>query len=80
MTKETQSAVGGVAVDVSGGDQAFARTTRAFWVGGAGALAVVMEDGSEITFSGITAGSLMPIQAKSVKQTGTDASSVVALF
>ena len=76
----TFGAVGGVAVDVSAADQVLPKTSRAFWIGGTGDLALVMDDGSEITLVGIPAGALLALQAGTVKNTGTSATNVVALF
>jgi len=76
----TFGATGGVAVDVFGGDQALGRTARAFWIGGAGNLALTMDDGSALTFTALPAGFLLPVQATVVKQTGTTATGVLALF
>ncbi len=76
----TFGATGGVAVDVSAADQTLGRTTRAFWVGGEGDLAVTMDDGSSLTFAGIPAGSVLPIQATAVLNSGTTATDVLALF
>lgn len=76
----TFGATGGVAVDVSGGDQTLSKTARAFWIGGTGNLALVMDDGSEVTLEAIPAGSLLALQATTIKQAGTSATSVVALF
>lgn len=69
-----------VVVDVSGGNQTFALGTRAFYIGGAGNFAVVMWDGAAVTFAGLTAGSILPIRAASVVQTGTTATNVLALL
>lgn len=54
--------------------------TRAIYVGGAGDLAVTMVDGGEVTFVAIPAGTVLPIRVKVVKATGTDASSIIALW
>ncbi len=51
-----------------------AYVTRAIWVGAAGNIALVMADGSEVTFNGVQAGTLLPIRVKRVKSTGTTAS------
>jgi len=80
MSDRNQAAVGGVDVDVSGGDQSFARTTRAFYIGGAGNLAVTMEEGNNLTFKGLTAGTILPAQATAALNSGTTATDVIALF
>lgn len=54
--------------------------TRAIYVGGAGAIAAVLVDGNAVTFAGLLAGSVLPVQARIVKSTGTTATSLVALY
>lgn len=54
-------------------------STFGLWVGGAGALTVIMADGETVLISGVPAGSLLPIQVIQVKATGTTASLIVAL-
>jgi hypothetical protein len=80
MTKETQSATGAVAIDVSAADQSLGRTCRGLWVGGAGDVAVTMEEGQSVTFAGIPAGSLLPVQVTAVLNSGTTATDMLALF
>jgi len=54
---------------------------RAIWVGAAGNLTAVMSNGDVVLFSGIVAGTLLPIRAIRVNVTGTTASlPVVALY
>lgn len=54
--------------------------TRAVYVGGAGNLKVKMHNGDEVTFTGVTAGTFMPIQVIRVFATGSTATSVLALY
>lgn len=54
--------------------------TRALYVGGVGDVAVTMQDGGEVTFVGVPAGTTLPIRVKIVKATGTDATDIVALW
>lgn len=53
---------------------------RGLYVGGAGDVVVVFPDGTAITFVGVTAGSILPVQCKRVNSTSTTATSIVALF
>jgi len=54
--------------------------TRAIWVGGAGNMVVQMAgDQSQVTFSGITAGTLLPIQVSRVLATNTTATLIIGL-
>lgn len=54
--------------------------TRALYVGGAGNIAVVMSGGGTVTFSGIAAGSILPIRVDRVNSTSTTATNIVALY
>lgn len=72
-------AVSGVAVTPS--DTAdLTLTTRAVFVGGGGAIRVILaRDTSAVTFSGVAAGTLLPIRVSRVLATGTTATSILAL-
>lgn len=72
-------AVGGVAIDYSGGNQVLATTGRGIYIGTAGHLAVVMHDGSAVTFSNLTAGTVYPFAVKQITQAGSTAAGVVLL-
>jgi hypothetical protein len=54
--------------------------TRAVFVGGAGNMAVVMFGGETVTFSGILAGTTLPIRVKKVLTTETTATLMLGLF
>ena len=54
--------------------------TRALYIGGAGNLKVTMAYGTEVTFSGLSAGSILPIQVTKCFATGSTASLVIALY
>lgn len=56
------------------------KVTRALYVGGAGTLTVITSDGSTIAFGAVTAGTLLPLRVKIVKNTGTSATSITALW
>lgn len=81
MGEVTQTAVDWSAITAS--DDAaddFARPVRAVYVGGAGDVAAVSKSGSVVTFAGVAAGSLIPIQAVRINSTNTTATSLVALY
>lgn len=80
MRKDIGFAEKAIAVNVSSGDQDFANGFRALFVGGAGNIAVTMKGGGDVTFTGVTAGLILPISASVIKQTGTTATNVVALL
>lgn len=80
MRKDIGFAENGIAIDVSGGNQTLPQGCRALYVGGAGDIAVVMHGGASLTFAGVTAGSLLPIDVRTVVQTGTTATGLIALL
>lgn len=51
----------------------------ALYVGGAGNVAVTMEDGSQVTFTGVAAGSVLPIRVLRVHSTNTTATNIIGL-
>lgn len=53
---------------------------RAIWVGGTGTVTAVMSNGDVVLFSGIAAGTLLPIRATRVNATGTTATLLTALY
>jgi hypothetical protein len=53
--------------------------TRALWVGGAGDVAVRMASGQNATFVGVPAGTRLDIVVDRVLDTGTTATSLVAM-
>lgn len=55
------------------------QVTRALYVGTAGNIVVVLKSGSEVTFSNVTSGSILPIRASRIKATGTTALNVLGL-
>jgi len=56
-----------------------AEITRAIYVGGAGALAVVLHSGAEVVLQNVAAGTLLPLRARRVKATGTTATAIAGL-
>lgn len=54
-------------------------TSRALFVGGAGALAVVTAKGQTVTFTGVVAGTVLPLRVSRVMSTNTSASNIVAM-
>ena len=72
------------AVAITPGDTSvnnFARgVCQGIYVGGAGAIAAVMEDGTVATFSAVPVGTLLPIRAVRVNATNTTATLLLALY
>lgn len=56
-----------------------AQTTRGIYIGGAGAVAVITQAGTTVTFSGAAAGSVIPVSVSRVLSTGTTATNLVGL-
>ena len=54
--------------------------TRAIYVGNSGNLKVDMVSGGTVTFSNLTAGTLLPIQVVRVYATGTTATLLIGLY
>lgn len=54
------------------------KVSRALYIGVSGDVAVVMQDGTTLTFKAVPVG-LLPIRVKIVKSTGTTATDIVAL-
>lgn len=57
-----------------------AEMTRALYVGGAGALAIVLASGASVTLSGVAGGTVLPLRLRQVKATGTTATNLVGLL
>lgn len=57
---------------------------RSLYVGGAGNIVVIMaaskDDSVTVTFTGVAAGSVLPIQVRRVKSTSTTATAIAALY
>lgn len=53
--------------------------SRWLFVGGAGNVVVITSAGTTLTFTGVAAGTLLPIRVSRVKATGTTATNMVAL-
>lgn len=77
-TAQSPPTSGAAVTPADGAD--LASVTKALFVGGAGALAVVMADGSSVTLTGVTAGAYLPIRVARVKSTGTTATNIAAFF
>lgn len=58
----------------------FAVTNAGLYVGVAGNVVVLWEDGRTVTLTGVLAGSLLPIRITRVNSTSTTATDMVALY
>lgn len=54
--------------------------TRALYVGTAGTLVVDTYTNTSVTFVGVLGGTVLPIQVRRVRVTGTTATNIVALY
>lgn len=53
---------------------------RCIWVGGAGNIALGFDDGTSVVLSAVPVGTLLPVQPKLVKATGTTATLLIGLW
>lgn len=61
-------------------DSASIVPTRSLYIGTGGNLKVTTAYGTDVTFSNVVAGSILPIQVTKVWSTGTTAANVIALY
>jgi hypothetical protein len=54
--------------------------SKKLFVGGAGNLVVITAAGNTVTFTGVAAGTILPIRVSRVKATGTTATNIVAMY
>ena len=84
MEHWTKPITDGEAVDISGSDHTCGEHTRALWVGGAGNVEVDLVDeagnANTVTFTGVAAGTLLPIRISRVDQGNTTATDMLALW
>ena len=69
-----------LAAVVTPSDSGAISDTFGIYVGGPGNLKVDMVDGGTVTFVGVVAGTILPIQVRRVYATGTTASNLIALY
>lgn len=58
----------------------YEQPTRAIYVGGSGNLRVDMVSGGTVTFVGLPAGAVLPIQVERIYATSTTATNLIALY
>ena len=61
---------------ITPGTAALAQKARGLWIGGAGNVVVVTEQGTEVIFYGATAGSVIPVVASKVLASSNDSPAV----
>lgn len=77
--KEVMSAPDCFSITKSDTDN-FAYQVRAIYVGGAGNVVVVTPAGSVVTFTGVPAGTILPVRAIRVNSTDTTATDMDGLY
>lgn len=55
-------------------------TPKGVWVGGAGNITCELQQGGEVVFTNISAGTLLPFRFRIIKATGTTATALVAVY
>lgn len=76
---DTRSSISGFAITPNDGVD-LATNTRGIYVGGAGNVAVILEDDTaSVTFVAPPVGSVLPIRARRVLATGTTATNLIGL-
>lgn len=79
MSEQIRNAASAAAVTPS--DSTVLTRVRALYVGGAGNVAVTFPGNpTAVTFVGVMAGAVLPVQAEKVMSTNTTATSIVALY
>lgn len=71
---------GSRAASVTPNDSTDFEETRGVYVGTSGDLKVIMSDGGTVTFVGLAAGIVHPLQVTRIYSTGTDADDILALY
>ena len=82
MSKKTatHSATVCLAVTPSDSTDLTYSTCRAIYIGGDGNISLVDGNAAAIVFTGVTAGSILPVQTARINATGTTATSIIALY
>ena len=65
---------------VTASDTTHLGNVRGLFVGGAGNVALVTAAGSTVVFTGVAAGSILPVRCTQVNSTSTTATNIVALY
>lgn len=75
-----ESFLDGQAVDISSTDHTFKKLTRGIYIGGAGAIVLVLASGRTLTFSAVPVGTMLKVAASKVIKTNTTATNILGLF
>ena len=67
------------AVAITKADSDLAHPVRSLYIGGAGNIRVTTVNGQDVTFTGVLAGTILPVSVKRVWSTNTTATGIVGL-
>jgi hypothetical protein len=67
-------------VAITKNDSTVLETTRGLYVGSGGNVVVTDNTGADVTFTGVAAGTLLPIRVTKVKSTNTTAADFMGLY
>jgi hypothetical protein len=70
----------GVAAAVTTSDTVNFREPSVVWIGGGGVVRVLTAQGSDVTFTGVLGGAVLPVQVLRVYATTTTATNMVRVF
>ena len=79
LFSSTQIATYGVAAAITTSDTNN-HNVKAIYVGGAGNISLVTNDGATVTFTAVPVGTILPVAAQRVRATGTTATNLIGLF
>lgn len=71
---------GGQAVNIGAADHTYGRSADALFVGGAGNVVFILTDGSGLTLTGVTAGSVIKLRHSGITRTNTTATNMAGLW
>ena len=57
-----------------------AQVSRAIYVGSTGDIAAELASGTQVTFTAVPAGMILPLRLRKIRSTGTSATNIVALW
>ena len=80
LTNPAANAIAVVASDTIDIPTGTVSAARALYIGGAGDVALVTENGDSVTFVGLLAGTILPVRCTRVDSTNTTATSIVAIW
>jgi hypothetical protein len=76
----TAPAMEAVAITPSNSDDLPNGVARALYIGGGGAVVLDTYTQTSLTFSGLQGGTILPVNVKRVRSTGTTATNLIALY